>query len=194
MARKKEFDEDQVLDKAVALFWEKGYGATSANDLVECLGLSRSSLYDTFGDKRSLFLKALQQYRKKVIGEMISYMNNATNIRDTLEALFEIIIEQDIEAENPKGCLMVNTAIEFAAYDREIEAIVNLNQRDVEQSLELALERAKHNGQLRASYNPNTLAKFFYNSIRGIRVAVKSKQDRSALDEIVKVSLSVLDY
>jgi len=193
MARIKAFNKEEVLKKAVDLFWAQGYNATSANDLVNHLGLSRSSLYDTFGDKRQLFLLSLEQYHNKIIGQMISFIENSDDIRATLVSLFEFIIDQDIASKVPKGCFMVNSAIELSAFDPEIAVIVNANQRSVEHALEMALEKARQNGQLRASYNPDSLSKFFFNTISGIRVAIRSKQDPKALKEIVKVSLLVLE-
>jgi len=81
MARLKEFNEEDALDKAVAIFWNKGYNGTSAQDLVTHLGLSRSSLYDTFGDKHSLFIKALQRYQKKSYDDVSSLLQKSTNIK-----------------------------------------------------------------------------------------------------------------
>lgn len=194
MARIKTFNKEEILDKALNLFWTKGFNATSASDLVSHLGLSRSSLYDTFGDKRSLFLLCLAQYQKKVSGEMISLIQNSEDIRNTIAIIFELIIEQDLMEKVPKGCFLVNTTIELAPIDREIANIIIQNQKEVESALELALEKGKAKGQIAPSYNPDALAKFFFNAFSGLRVAIRSHKDTNALKEIIKVSLSVLDY
>lgn len=85
MARVKEFDEDVVLDKAVALFWTKGYNGTSAQDLVDHLGISRSSLYGTYGDKHTLFLKALQRYREKNSAAFLKLVKASDNAGESIK-------------------------------------------------------------------------------------------------------------
>jgi len=192
MARTKSFNQEEVLDKAVQLFWTKGYNATSANDLVKELGLSRSSLYDTYGDKRTLFVKSLNRYRKTVVAEMIKMIDNSTNIKAALREIFKLIIEQDIEAKIPKGCFIVNSAIELSSYDKEIAKIVALNQQKVEEALEKAILKGQKEGTISNNQKATYLAKFFYNSIVGIRVSMKYSKFRSSLDEVITINLSIL--
>lgn len=193
MARTKNFNQEEVLDKAVKLFWEKGYNATSANDLVKELGLSRSSLYDTYGDKRTLFVNSLQRYRTQIVGKMIDLINNSTNIKETIEDIFVLIIEQDISSKIPKGCLMVNSAIELSSTDSEIAKIVEQNQKDIEKSFEIAILKGQEDGTIVSKQSAKSLAKFFYNSITGLRVALKYSKFRNSIDEVVKLNLSVLN-
>lgn len=192
MARTKNFNQEEVLDKAVELFWRKGYNATSASDLVRELGLSRSSLYDTYGDKRTLFINSLQRYRAKFVGEMIELVDNSSNIEKTLKQIFALIIEQDISSKIPKGCLMVNSAVELSSSDSEIARIVEQNQKDIESSFEKAIIKGQENGTVTTTKNPKNLAKFFYNSITGLRVSLKYNKFRTSIDEIVHLNLSVL--
>lgn len=193
MARTKEFDETEVLDKAVDLFWTKGYNATSANDLVETLGLSRSSLYSTYGDKRTLFIKSLERYRKKQVGAMLEMIEKSENTATVIAKMFELVIRQDVRSKVPKGCLMVSSAIELAPHDNEIAKIVQANENDIEETLKIAIDRGKERGDITSKHSSNSLAKFLYNTISGLRVASKSKVDESNLQEVVKLSLSVLN-
>ncbi|HEY4337415.1 MAG TPA: helix-turn-helix domain-containing protein, partial [Puia sp.] len=94
MARKKEFDEAVLLDKAVDLFWRNGYHATSAQQLVDTLGISRSSLYDTYTDKRTLFLKALKQYQDRNAKALIQYVNQATDAEQGVRGIFLGILQE----------------------------------------------------------------------------------------------------
>src|SRR5690554_3220753 len=96
MARTKEFDEHEILDRAMNLFWLKGYNATSAQDLVDNLGISRSSLYDTFVDKHSLFVKALQQYRKERIDPVINPQNGVEDVEAYIRFFFESVKNEAI--------------------------------------------------------------------------------------------------
>lgn len=193
MARTKNFNQEEVLDKAVQLFWRKGYNATSANDLVKELGLSRSSLYDTYGDKKTLFVNSLNRYRKTVVTEMIKIIDNSTDVKSTLKDIFRLIIEQDIEAKIPKGCFIVNSAVELSSYDHEIAKIVELNQLGIEEALEKAIIKGQKNGTVSNIQKATDLAKFFYNSIVGIRVSMKYSKFRTSLDAITKINLSILE-
>lgn len=193
MARSKSFNEEESLDKAMLLFWAKGYSATSANDLVSELSLSRSSLYDTFGDKRSLFLKALMQYQTEILGSMESLIRNTDDVREALIAIFNLIVKQQDREGVPKGCFMVNAAIELAPTDIEIAYLVASSQRGFEKTLEEAFERAQQSNQIAPSYSASYLSKFFYNTITGLRVGVRANQDVTSFREVINVSLSVLD-
>lgn len=193
MARTKEFDETEVLDKAVELFWTHGYNATSANDLVKHLGLSRSSLYSTYGDKRTLFIKSLHRYRKKQVGAMLQMIANSDNTATVIAKMFELVIKQDVRAKVPKGCLMVSSAIELAPHDSEIAQIVQANENDIEGALKLAIDKGKERGDVTSTHSSSSLAKFLYNNVSGLRVALKSKVEETSLQEVVALSLSVLN-
>ena len=193
MARSKSFNEHESLDKAMLLFWAKGYSATSANDLVSELSVSRSSLYDTFGDKRSLFLKSLMQYQTEILGSMESLIRNTDDVREALVAIFNLIVKQQDRESIPKGCFMVNAAVELAPSDIEIAYLVASSQRGFEKTLEEAFERAQQTNQIAPSYSSSYLSKFFYNVITGLRVGVRANQDANSFREVINVSLSVLD-
>ena len=193
MARTKNFNQDEVLDKAVQLFWEKGYNATSANDLVKELGLSRSSLYDTYGDKRKLFIQSLNRYRNEVVEKTIKMIDNSTDIRQTIKDIFALVIEQDIHSKIPKGCFMVNSTVELSASDKEIATIVEQNQKDIENAFEKAILKGQENGTIINTQKASHLAKFFYNSITGIRVAMRYNKFKNSIDEVVAINLSLLD-
>ena len=193
MARTKNFNQDEVLDKAVALFWEKGFNATSANDLVEKLGLSRSSLYDTYGDKRTLFIKSLERYRSQIVENMIVMINTSSDIKVTIQEIFNLIISQDINEKIPIGCFMVNSAIEMSAIDKEVAEIVKQNQKDVEQSFEKAISKGQKEGKISVFLNSKKMSKFYFNSITGIRVALKYNKNQNDINEIVKINLSILE-
>lgn len=192
MARVKEFDEKTVLEKAVDLFHCKGYNATSAQDLVDALGISRSSLYDTYGDKRSLYLKALQYYRSTASDRMIDMVKNSTDIEETIKQIFKAAVKESVEDKLSKGCFLVNTTIELAPHDKDVAEIVNQNRTDVENALCLAIKKGQDNGVFTKAQSAISLARFIFNNISGLRVAAKSNAEKKVFDDIVKVTLSVL--
>lgn len=193
MARTKQFDVENVLDAAVGLFWKKGYHATSANDLVAHLGVSRSSLYDTFGDKRNLYLKALHQYRKRIIGKQLYLIETSTDLKETLEAIFSMVIEQDVDDFHPRGCMLVNAATEMAAVDEDVAAIIRGNQWDLQKAWEMAIKKAQYQGVLNTETDAKAIAAAIYNALVGIRVALKTEQEQETLNGIVTQALKMLD-
>lgn len=192
MARTKEFDEKAVLSKAVELFWTRGYNATSAQDLVEGLGISRSSLYDTYGDKHSLFVQALKQYRKEKIDEVIEMLHKTEDAEEYIKYLFNSIKTQAIEDTYAKGCFMINSTVELAPVDKEISGIVNSILKDFEDALSKAVKKGQDAGVFTTRYAARSLARFLSNSINGLRVTVKSNASKKVFDDIVTISLSVL--
>lgn len=192
MARTKEFDTDEVLDKAINLFWDKGYNGCSMQDVVDGVGLSRSSIYETFGDKRQLFLEALKKYQREGMDALEKNINTAPDFRQVLAKIFESILEENMNGSTQKGCFMVNSAIELACHDPEIAAIVKANQQEMENILYKAIKKGQHSGQITTSLPARSIARFLYTSFSGIRVTARSGADRKTLEDIIKVSLSVL--
>lgn len=192
MARTKVFDEETVLNKAVNLFWEKGYNGTSAQDLVDELGISRSSLYDTYGDKYQLFKNSLLQYRKQFAGAMIGMIDTSDDFGKTLKDIFQYVVTESLQEKCSKGCFMVNSSVELAPHNLEIAEIVNANMQDVEDALFRLIKKGQEAGQFSNNHSPRSLARFIFNAISGLRVASKSGADKKVFDDIVKVTLSVL--
>lgn len=192
MARTKEFNESEILDKAMELFWTKGYNATSAQDLVDTLGISRSSLYDTFGDKHSLFVKVLSQYQCKNGEQMMAMMDNSTNVEQTVINIFKGIITDSLEDKDNKGCFMVNCAIELAPHDAKVNSIIKTNMANVEAAFIKGIERGQAEGVFTQKHSAQSLARFLINAISGLRVSAKSGADKKVLDEVIAVTLSAL--
>lgn len=192
MARSKEFDIDETVAKAVELFAHKGYEASSMQDIVDSLGISRSSLYDTFGDKRHLYLAALNQYKATTSVIMRERLENATDIREAFSGILTNLIDQSMNDPLNKGCFMVNTATELAATDTEFADIVNVNRLEMEEVFFQALSKGQAAGQVANGKDARALARFVFNNISGIRVAAKSGADRATLEDVAAVVMSAL--
>jgi TetR/AcrR family transcriptional repressor of nem operon len=192
MARAKLFSEEEILDKAMRLFWEKGYNATSAQDLVDGLGISRSSLYDTYGDKHSLFVAALKRYRKERIDPVLDGIDTATDLEQYIQNIFEAIIEEALNDECSKGCFMINSTVEMAPVDSEIASIANTILHDTEAALTKAIRKGQQEGIFTTKCAAHSLANFLINVINGLRVTVKFDTNKKMYDDIVTISLGVL--
>jgi len=191
MARSKEFDEKAVLRKAMELFWEQGYEKTSMQDLVDHMGIHRRSIYDTFGDKRSLFLASLNHYEELIVNEMESIISNSSSIKQTIRDVF--IFTLNAIEQYPKGCLSVNAAIELSLLDKEIGSIVTKMFNRTEDMFNNLIKQGQTSGELAKELNPDNTSRFLHNNLVGIRVLIKTNYDKKELEGIIALALSVLD-
>jgi TetR/AcrR family transcriptional repressor of nem operon len=182
--RTKDFNEEEILKKAIHIFWEKGYHATSIHDLIEGLAIGRSSIYHAFGDKHSLFVKALELYQLEGTAKIIGTIDNAPSIKIALETLLNLVIDGIFNKNYPKGCFKVNSEVEVAAQDEIINKLVYEDDLLIEAALNKAFENS--------SKDPLALARFFCNTISGMRVYGKFRTERQFFEDISKTALSVL--
>jgi TetR/AcrR family transcriptional repressor of nem operon len=193
MARTKDFDEREVLNKAVNLFWLKGYNGTSMQDLVDGLGISRSSLYDTYGDKHTLFIKALESYQSTASGKICQIISSILPAKETIKQILEFITCELLGDQTHKGCFMVNAEVEVAPHDREVSQMVCQNDRQVEDAFYLVIKNGQDKGEITNPQEARALARFIFNTVKGIQVTAKSINDKSVFDDIIRLAVSVLD-
>ena len=193
MARTKDFDETEVLAKAIKLFWQKGYNGTSMQDLVDTLGISRSSLYDTFGDKHQLYLAALQSYKQAEAAKRDQILNGSTAAKVAIRQLMDLTIVEMIRDKQHKGCFLINSAVETAPHDKDANAILCQNEQQLENAFYEVIQRGQSNGEISGKQDPRALARFLINTIVGIRVTGKSATDKAIFEDIINITMSVLD-
>ncbi|MED3819224.1 TetR/AcrR family transcriptional regulator [Priestia aryabhattai] len=191
MGRSKEFDEKAALRKAMELFWEQGYEKTSMQDLVDYMGIHRRSIYDTFGDKRSLFLASLNHYEELIVKEMESIISSTSSTKQAIRDVF-IFVLNAIE-QYPKGCLSVNAAVELSLVDKEIGCIVTKMFNRTEDMLNNLIKRGQTSGELSKEIDSDNTSRFLHNNLVGIRVLIKTNYDKKELEGIIALALSVLD-
>ncbi|MGX6444378.1 TetR/AcrR family transcriptional regulator [Neobacillus sp. K501] len=191
MARKKEFDEDAALLKAMRLFWEQGYEKTSMQELVSHMGVHKGSMYDTFGDKKSLYIKTLKRY-SIMLEEMVKQrMADTHSAKEAIRVLFEIAIQP--QEEVPQGCLLVNTAVELAIHDSEAIDWVHLRWTTTEELFQDIIVKGQQSGEFSKTFNPEELSSYLLNALIGLRVMVKTISDKDKLRQIIEMNLSVLE-
>ncbi len=192
MARPRVFDEETVLDRAVNLFWCRGYEATSVQDLVDGLGINRASLYDSFGDKYALYRKALDRYRQTHQAGLCTLLTTDQPAIDILQTLFDQTIAATVDDPDHKGCFMVNSAIELAPHDPAVVQVVADNQRVFEQNLTQLIERGQREGNIRATFPADHLARFVFNTLNGLKVLGKVQPEQNSLMAVVRVTMETL--
>jgi TetR/AcrR family transcriptional repressor of nem operon len=193
MARHKEFDRDEALHKAMEVFWSRGYEAASINDLVEQMGINRQSLYDTFGDKHSLYLQALDRYREVEGRKVLELLERPGSVKKTLRQLFEGVIEGSLCDQEHRGCFVANATSELAGRCKETAARACGHLATAEEALYRALLRGKKNGEINGGRDLRAVARFLNSSLHGLQLMTKATQDRKTLQDVVKVTLSVLE-
>jgi TetR/AcrR family transcriptional repressor of nem operon len=193
MARHKEFDRDEALHKAMEVFWSRGYGAASIQDLVKHMGINRQSLYDTFGDKHALYLQALDRYREVETRKLFELLERDGSVKRALRQLFTGVVEGALCDGERRGCFMGNAMSELAGRCKATAVRTCSNMAAMEDALYRALLRGKKEGELKRVRDPRAVARFFNSSVQGLVLMAKATQDRKTLEDVVKVTLSVLD-
>jgi TetR/AcrR family transcriptional repressor of nem operon len=191
MVRTKQFDQHAALDEAMELFWERGYHATSIQDLVDHLGVNRQSLYDTFGGKDQLYLAALERYRALAALPVHQALAREGPVREVLQRFFSDFLDNFL-AGNWKGCFMVNATAELANQDDAVARVCAANARQLETAFAGLIVRGQQAGELDPSRPALPLARFLVNTLNGLAVTAKATRDRKALDQIVEVALATL--
>ncbi|RZK27533.1 MAG: TetR/AcrR family transcriptional regulator, partial [Hymenobacter sp.] len=187
-----EFDTSEALQQAMGVFWRKGYEATSLTDLLTATGLSKSSLYATFGSKRDLFLAAFDAYRQARArdGHRLLQQQPA---RPAIESFFHSLFA-DVDAVEPAlGCMSINQAVELAPHDPEVRQRVVQDLHLIEQALAHAVERGQQAGTLTSPRPARDLAKLLVLAFPGLQVMARAGYARQELEEALQLLLTNLD-
>ncbi|OUL08171.1 TetR family transcriptional regulator [Sedimentibacter sp. SX930] len=190
MARSKEFNEEEALDKAMEIFWKQGYEKTSIQDLVDQMGIHRRSLYDTFGDKHSLFVQTLERYESLIAAQIRNQITEEMTTVESIRKIFELAVYSD--NASPKGCLMVNTAVELSLLDNEISQRIKSAFKQTENLIADLLIRGQARGEVASSFDINELARYIHNALIGVRVLVKMTANPKEFDSTIDMTLSIL--
>jgi TetR/AcrR family transcriptional repressor of nem operon len=196
MARPREFDINKALGAAMLLFWERGYEATSIDDLLRRMGINRASLYAAFGEKHSLFVQALKLYEKQYGYQELLERARQGSPQQAIRELFEETITTLTETapRNRRGCLMQNTALELAPHDADIRRIVRENTEKCHAVLIRVLALAKEKGELKKTPREiSDLAMFLFASLSAIRSLGKTGLNETALRAVSDNALRLLE-
>lgn len=173
MARPLKFNVDEALDCALGVFWQRGYEVTTTAVLAKAMGIQKGSLFNTFGDKRSLYLLALKRYLERV---SVDLQENLVGADDPVEALSAWIAERAAtcsSVEGQAGCFIVNTTIEMAGQDPVIGEITKTYWGRLENQLALVLEGGQVRGEIRSEIKASTLAHLLMTHLAGMNVIAR---------------------
>lgn len=192
MARTKEFDQEETLKKAMIIFWAKGFSATSMQDLVEGLGISRSSMYDTYGDKEALFYAALEDYTKQQISTLESLITMVETPLQAINALLEGTVADSIGDEMNKGCFVVNSIGELNVCNDKVKTLISNTLDKMTEEIMRWIVAGQQIGEINNRHTPAQWASFVTNTIAGLRVAARSGIGVKSLNDTVAITITAL--
>lgn len=181
MPWQKNFSPDEALGKAMNAFWARGYEATSVQDLVDCMGINRGSLYATFGDKRALFLAALRRYDSVYRHDWVTALRQSRSPRQSIMAVFEEVIDAVLNGGSRDGCLLVNTALELSPHDPEIGAVVADALAEMEAFFRTMIEQGQSSGEIPGTVDAADTAGSLLGLFVGLRVLSRSRPEPALL-------------
>ena len=192
MGRLREFDEEKAIDGAVDCFWARGYEATSVRDLAEHMGIGGASLYNAYGGKRALFVKALERYANRSSRERIARLEATGRPREAIEAFLAEIIDRSLKDRARKGCLLVNSALDVAPHDTEIGKVVAGYLEEIRAFFQRNIEAGRHAGQVPRGIDAAGVSAHLLGVLLGIRVLARTRPDRALLESVVRPALDLL--
>jgi len=190
MARPKEFDRDVALDRAMIVFWSKGFAATSTEDLVSAMGIGRQSMYNSFGDKRRLYLEALARYQDASVSGHINRLRSKKSLAG-IEAMLVGVIADD-RAVRERGCMGVNAVSELGCTDPDVTRLRGESDRRLSAALRARLEEAREAGELRRGLDVETAAAFVGTTMQGLQVGARAGRPLRALREVAHFAIASL--
>ncbi|QQZ62899.1 TetR/AcrR family transcriptional regulator [Paenibacillus sonchi] len=193
MARSKEFDTTLVLHRAMEVFGHYGYEGTSLQILLDGLGIARQSLYDTYGTKRDLFVKAVRHYVDEKSSAVVTYLERTESVKKSISDIFHEIVATLQDEERRKECFILYSAIDQVPHDPEIAALFEQDRVRLENALYQALVRAQNQGELSPDQDVRALARYLYHARYALTQAAKLTNDPKTLEEITAVTLTVLE-
>ena len=192
MPRSKSFEPEEALDKAMCLFWRKGYEAASIQDLVEATGVNRFSLYETFGDKHQLYLSAIDHYTQTYAGKRLAKLEGAKDGKKAIRDYFDELVSELCSEEGTRGCFLLNCAVETAPHDSKVAKRVSAHWKRMDRAFHEALRKTKVKGEPAKEGRLRRIARYLTCSSQGLIVLAKVNNSRKNLESVVKTALRQL--
>ncbi|MFD2700963.1 TetR/AcrR family transcriptional regulator [Paenibacillus shunpengii] len=193
MARNKEFDTTIVLHKAMEVFGHYGYAGTSLQILLDGLGIARQSLYDTYGTKRDLFIKAVKYYVNEKSSSVVAYLEQSAHVKEAINHIFGTIVEALTDEKRRNECFILNSAIDQIPHDHEIAEIFVQDKLLLEQAIYEALIRGQKQGEFDPNVDLRELAAYLYHARYALTQSAKMTKDPIVITQIAKITLDILN-
>ncbi|MEH6467843.1 MAG: TetR/AcrR family transcriptional regulator [Porticoccus sp.] len=190
--RPREFDIDRALEAATQQFWASGYEATSLQDLLKIMRLSKSSLYQTFGNKHELFVSCIDRYQQTIVNVLSEQLANSISVERFLHDFLDGVISEAKNRGTRKGCFLVNTANELSQRDAIISRAVSVGTGNLAEVFRQAIEQGKQQKELDSALPTENLVDYLMTSVSGLRTMVKVGADVASLQPVVQLIMQTL--
>lgn len=190
MPWEKDFDTDAALGDAMRAFWSKGYEATSITDLTKAMNINKGSLYNAYGGKKELFLKAVSKYNRDNQQATLKKLEQIEDPLDSITMLFEALVAESLADDEKRGCFLVNTALELPNHTDDVREIISASFADMENFLKHRLVAGQAKGRILADIDPSEMAKSLLAQIVGLRVLARGVFTHGGLNTIKKRAIA----
>ncbi|MHC2332868.1 TetR/AcrR family transcriptional repressor of nem operon [Bradyrhizobium sp. USDA 4454] len=191
MARPREFDEEVVLDAAMNQFWSHGYERTSVRDLADQMGITAASLYNAFGDKRSLYVLSLKYYLERRSRERTKIFDRSPAV-DAIESYFRDVVRTSVGDKSQRGCMLVNAALETVPDDTEFQDLVAREFSSIESSFFRCVKAGQADKSLRSDIKAVEAAKMLLSVLLGLRVLARTRPHRSIVEAAARSAVDAI--
>lgn len=192
MARKRAFDRDETLDRAMRVFWRDGYAATTIDELVKATGVNRASMYDCFGGKQELFLEAVDRYVHETSARRLGTVDHSQPAPEVLRSMFIAMMTAADETERRLGCFLTNCAVELASSEPSVRARVEQVFSKMQTLFRETIERGQAAGEIPAECDAEASAAMLLSVLQGLRVLARSGRDPAQLEFIADTAIATL--
>ncbi|MET7297213.1 TetR/AcrR family transcriptional regulator [Streptomyces griseoloalbus] len=192
MGRPKQFDPEVAVEQAMQVFWRQGYGATTPQCLVDTLGIGKGSLYNAFGGKRQLFDLALRRYLDLQNATVRQLLDDSGPVRERLRQALHFLAETDLADPDRRGCLAMNSAVEFGRSDESVATLVQGMLDRIEDAFRALLEEGQRAGEISRDRDAKDLASLLLSTVVGLRVMARVETGPERLLRAIDTTVDLL--
>lgn len=192
MGRPKQFDPDAAVERAMDVFWRKGYAATTPQDLVDALGIGKGSLYNTFGSKHALFERALRRYRDSQAAALVEMIEEPGPVKERVREALWLLVEMDLADPDRRGCMAVNTAAELAGTDEVAADLVRRMLDRTEDAFSALVEKGQRAGEISSARDARAVGSQLLATVVGLRLMARVAEGSERLGRVIDATVDSL--
>ncbi|MGW7268950.1 TetR/AcrR family transcriptional regulator [Streptomyces sp. NPDC054864] len=192
MGRPKQFDPDAAVERAMDVFWRKGYAATTPQDLVNALGIGKGSLYNTFGSKHALFERALRRYRDSQAAALVEMIEEPGPVKERVREALWLLVEMDLADPDRRGCMAVNTAAELAGTDEVAADLVRRMLDRTEEAFSALVEKGQRAGEISSARDARAVGSQLLATVVGLRLMARVAEGPERLGRVIDATVDSL--
>ncbi len=193
MARPREFDANEVLDVALGVFWESGFQGTTLATIEEATGVKKASLFAAYGDKESLFTKAIERYTSDGRELFRDIVNKSSSPKEAIREWLACVGQMYVGAKSRRGCLAVNTIVEMASLEVGANEVLQRHMKQFSKQIAEQFAKGITNGEFRSDIAPAVAAKFLLSCVSGLSVTGKNGLSEAEMASSIELILEALE-